>query len=144
MVRRGLAAANLHGQSRRLASTLVVAEHAEGKLGDSTLSVVTAAKAVGGDVSVLVAGSGAKAVAEQAAKVDGVSAVLAADDAAYDHAVAENVTGLLQDVQGAKSFSHIFFAATNEGKNIAPRLGAKLDVAPLSEVIEVLGEDTFK
>jgi len=142
IARRGLAA-NLHS-SRRYASTLVVAEHADGKLGEATLSVVTAAKAVGGDVSVLVAGSGAKDVAAQVANVDGVSAVLAADDASYDHAVAENVTGLVEAIQGSKSYSHIFFAATNVGKNIAPRLGAKLDVAPLAEVIEVLGEDTFK
>ncbi|GBG30966.1 Electron transfer flavoprotein subunit alpha, mitochondrial [Hondaea fermentalgiana] len=140
MARRGLAAS----AQARMASTLVLAEHAEGAIADSTLSVVSAAKAIGGDVTVLVAGADAAKIAEQAAKIDGVSSVLAAGDAAYDHGIAENITALLQSVQDSKSFSHILFAASNDGKNIMPRLGAKLDVQPVSDILEVLGEDTFK
>lgn len=128
----------------RLASTLVVGESVGGKLSDATLSVITAAGKVGGDVSVLVFGSDADKVAAAAAKVKGVKSVLAAQDAAYDHAVAENVTGLLAEVQKGKKFSHVLFAATNEGKAIAPRLAAKLDVSLLSEVLKITSEDTFQ
>lgn len=125
----------------RAASTLVVAEHAGAKLSEQTLSVVTAASKVGGDVTVLVAGSDAEPVSKEAAGVAGVSKVLCANDAAYDHGIAENMSGL---VAGLDGYSHIFFASTNEGKNIAPRVCAKLDVSPISDVLEVLGEDSFK
>jgi len=137
MFKRGFVAAH----SARAASTLVVAEHAGVKLSDQTLSTVTAASKIGGDVHVLVAGSDADKVSEQASGVTGVSAVLSANDTAYDHAVAENVTGL---VAGLTGYSHILFAATNEGKNIAPRVAAKLDVSPISDILEVVSEDTFK
>lgn len=140
VVRRGLATS----VSTRFASTLVIAEHANGKLGDSTLNVVNAASQIGGDVTVLVAGSDSDAVSTQAAAVSGVSSVISASDSSYDHSVAENVTSLVETLQGDKSFSHIFFASTNEGKNIAPRLAANLDVSILSDVIEVNSEDTFK
>jgi len=130
--------------SSRAASTLVLAEHAEGKLAEPTLSVISAAGKLGGDITVLVAGADAEAVAKQAASVSGVTTVLAAADAAFDHGVAENLTPLLESIQKDKSFSHIFFSATNEGKNIAPRLCAKLDVSIISDILEVQGEDTFK
>jgi len=128
----------------RSASTLVVGEHVDGKLSDQTLSVVTAAKSFGGDVTVLVAGAGADSAASAAASVDGVTNVLCAKDDVYSHGVAENVTGLLESVQADKSFSHILLSASNDGKNIAPRLCAKLDVSVISDVLEVLGEDSFK
>uniref|UniRef100_A0A7S2RG28 Electron transfer flavoprotein subunit alpha n=1 Tax=Mucochytrium quahogii TaxID=96639 RepID=A0A7S2RG28_9STRA len=134
LARRGFA-------QQRFASTLVVAEHRQGVLGEQTLNVVTAAKQVG-DVTVLVAGSEAGQVASKAATIDGVSSVLSATDASCDHGVSENVTKLIQELPG--SYSHIFFAATNEGKSIAPRLAAKLDVALIPEILEVVSEDTFK
>jgi len=130
--------------SRRFASTLVYSESSDGKLGEQTLNVITAATEVGGDVSVLTVGTDCAAIAEILSKVNGVSAVLTADDASYDHAVAENVTTLLASIQAEKKFSHIFFAETNLGKNIAPRLAAKMDVAPIGGITKVLGEDTFE
>ncbi len=128
--------------STRFASTLVVAEHSNGKLSDQTLAVVTAAKNVGGDITILVAGSNSDDISKQASTVSGVSKVLSASDPAYDNAVAENVAGLITAI--SKDYSHILFSATNEGKNIAPRVCAKLDTSPVSEILSVVSEDTFK
>lgn len=129
--------------SGRNASSLVIAEHANGEVDASILHAVTAAKACGGPVSVLVAGSGAGAVAEKAAKIAGVDTVIAVDDEAQDHNVAENMTSLVESLQSSKSFSHIIVAATNSGKNVLPRLSAKLDVAAVSDILSVESENTF-
>ncbi|MED5239439.1 MAG: FAD-binding protein [Pseudomonadota bacterium] len=123
-------------------SVLVYAEHDNAALNKVTLSVVAAAKAIGGDITVLVAGKGCGAVAEEAAKVDGVSKVLCADNEAYEHQLAENVGDLVAEV--AADYTHVLAAATTTGKNFAPRTAALLDVAQVSEISEVIDADTFK
>jgi Electron transfer flavoprotein, alpha subunit len=123
-------------------TTLVIAEHDNAQLKGATLNAVAAAAAIGGDIHVLVAGSGAQAVADQAAKIAGVSKVILADGAALEHGLAENVA--TQVLQVAGNYSHILFPATANGKNIAPRVAAKLDVAQISDIIGVDSADTFQ
>ena len=123
-------------------SVLVYAEHDNATLGAVTLNVVAAAKELGSDITVLVAGKGCAAVADAAAKVDGVSKVLLADNDAYEHQLAENVAELLAEV--GKDYGHILAAATTTGKNFAPRVAALLDVGMVSEIMSVESEDTFK
>ena len=122
-------------------SVLVLAEHDNQELKDATLSAVTAASKLGGDVHVLVAGSNARAVAEAAAKVQGVSKVLLADNPAYEHALAENVAPLIEGLMA--NYDAVVAPATTRGKNILPRVAAKLDVAQISDIISVEGPDTF-
>jgi len=122
-------------------STLVVAEHEAGALRPATLSVIAAAKAIGNDVTVLLAGQGAGDVATAAAAVDGVSRVLHADDAAYAQEIAENIANLVLSV--ADGFTHILFAATAAGKNVMPRVAAVLDVSGISDITSVESADTF-
>ncbi|WP_295797657.1 FAD-binding protein [uncultured Microbulbifer sp.] len=123
-------------------SILVIAEHDNAELKGATLNTIAAAKAIGGDIEVLVAGSGCGAVAEAAAKVEGVSKVLAADNAAYEHQLAENVAKLVADL--GKNYSHVLAPATTTGKNMLPRAAALLDVQPISDIIAVESPDTFK
>lgn len=122
-------------------STLVIAEHNNSALAPVTLNVVAAAKAIGNEITVLVAGAGCGAVAEEAAKVDGVAKVLVADNAAYANQLAENLGLLVADL--GKGFTHILAAATTTGKNFLPRVAAVLDVEQISEVIRVDSADTF-
>lgn len=131
------------GSSGRYASTLVLAEHAGNALGAQTLNAVSAATAIGHPVTVLVAGGDTEGVAAEAAKVNGVDRVLHAPDGCYDHAVAEPMAALILAAQAANSFTHIVAPSTNESKAILPRVAVKLDVAPISDVLEVKGEDTF-
>ncbi|WP_411686720.1 FAD-binding protein [Acinetobacter indicus] len=123
-------------------SILVIAEHDNKALNGATLNVVAAAQKIGGDITVLVAGSGAQAVADQAAKVAGVSKVLLADDAAYANQLAENVAKLVAEL--GKGYSHILTASTTTGKNILPRAAALLDVSMITDIIAVDGPKTFK
>lgn len=123
-------------------TNLVIAEHDNAQLKAATLSAVAAAAAIGGDVHILVAGSGAQAVADQAAKVAGVSKVILADNASLEHGLAENVAAQVLEV--ASAYSHILFPATAAGKNVAPRVAAKLDVAQISDIISVESADTFQ
>ncbi|ANF82201.1 electron transfer flavoprotein subunit beta [Acinetobacter sp. NCu2D-2] len=123
-------------------SILVIAEHDNKALNAATLNVVAAAQKIGGDITVLVAGSGAQAVADQAAKVAGVSKVLLADDAAYANQLAENVAKLVAEL--GKGYSHILAASTTTGKNILPRAAALLDVSMITDVIAVDSANTFK
>ncbi|MGB3426321.1 MAG: FAD-binding protein [Castellaniella sp.] len=122
-------------------SILVIAEHDNVQLGAATRNAVAAAAAIGGDVHVLVAGSGARAVADQAAQVAGVSKVLLADGASLAEGLAENLAA--QVLAAAGGHSHILFAATASGKNVAPRVAAKLDVAQISDIVAVESADTF-
>ena len=122
-------------------STLILVEHENGQIRPATLNVVTAATQLGGDIHLLVAGSGAGAVADLAAKIAGVSKVLHADDAAYANELAENLSALV--IKHAQGYSHILFAATAAGKNVMPRVAALLDVSGISDIIEVKSEDTF-
>ncbi len=121
---------------------LVIAEHSNVALGAATLNTVTAAKAIGGDIHVLVAGAGSDAVAQAAAKIEGVSKVLSADNAAFAHQLPENVAPLIAEV--GKDYTHILASATTNGKNIMPRVAALLDVDQISEIIAVESADTFK
>lgn len=122
-------------------STLVIADHNKGELAGSTLSVIAAAKAIGGDIDVLVAGKDIGGVAEQAAKVDGVKKVLAADNDAYGHDLAENLSLLIAEV--GKGYSHLIASAGTVGKDTMPRVAAMLDVAQISDIMGVQSEDTF-
>ena len=121
---------------------LVVAEHSNGALAPATLNVVSAASRIGGQIHVLVAGEGVSAVAEQAARIAGVSKVWLADNPAYAHSLPENIAPLV--VSLAKDVSHVLAAATSHGKNYLPRVAALLDVEQISEIISVESPDTFK
>ena len=123
-------------------SNLVIAEHDNKALNGATLNVVAAAQKIGGDITVLVAGSGAQAVADQAAQVAGVSKVLLADNAAYAHQLAENVAKLVAEL--GKGYSHILAASTSNGKNVLPRAAALLDVSMITDIIAVESPTTFK
>ena len=123
-------------------SILVIAEHDNKALNGATLNVVAAAQKIGGDITVLVAGSGAQSVADQAAKVAGVSKVLLADNAAYAHQLAENVAALVAQI--GKGYSHILATSTTTGKNVLPRAAALLDVSMISDIIAVESPKTFK
>ena len=123
-------------------TSLVIAEHDNASIKGATLNTVTAALACGGDVHVLVAGHNASAAAAAAAKITGVSKVLHAEAEGFAHGLAENVAA--QVLALAASYSHILFPATASGKNIAPRVAAKLDVGQLSDVSKVDSPDTFE
>ncbi|MFJ6324692.1 MULTISPECIES: electron transfer flavoprotein subunit alpha/FixB family protein [unclassified Rhizobium] len=121
---------------------LLLADHDNAHLSDQTAKALTAAAKIGGDVHVLVAGAGAKAAAEQAAKLAGVSKVLVAEDASLANNLAEPLAALIVSLAG--SYDTILGAATSVGKNVLPRVAALLDVAQVSEIIEVVSADTFK
>jgi electron transfer flavoprotein alpha subunit len=123
-------------------SILVVAEHDNTALKPVTLNVIAAAKKLGGDLDVLVAGAGCKSVAEQAAAIGGVKKVLLADNPAYGHQLAENVALLVVEI--GKNYSHVLTGHTTAGKNFLPRVAALLNVAQISDIIAVEGQDTFK
>ena len=123
-------------------STLVLAEHDNVSLKAATLSAVTAASQMGGDVHVLVVGANCSAAAEAAAAVAGVSKVLVADNAAYEHQLAENVSLLVAEL--AADYDNVVAAATSAAKNTLPRVAALLDVAQISEIMSVESADTFK
>jgi electron transfer flavoprotein alpha subunit len=123
-------------------TTIVIAEHDNTALKPATLNTVTAALQCGGDVHVLVAGHNAATVAAAAAQVAGVAKVIHIDADTLAHGIAENVTAQVQAI--AAGYSHILFAATASGKNIAPRLAAKLDVAQISDITKVVSPDTFE
>lgn len=122
-------------------SVLVLADHDNANLGGATLNAVTAAGEMGGDVHVLVAGNGCAAVADEAAKVSGVSKVILVEDAAYANSLAENVADLIVSMAG--SYDVIMAPATTSGKNVLPRVAALLDVAQISEITEIVSADTF-
>ncbi|HEX5372188.1 MAG TPA: FAD-binding protein [Aquabacterium sp.] len=123
-------------------TALVIAEHDNNSIKSATLNVVTAAKALGGDVHVLVAGSNAGAAAAAAAQIAGVSKVLHADGAQFADGLAENLAAQVLAV--ASAYSHLLFPATASGKNVSPRVAAKLDVAQVSEITKVVSPDTFE
>ena len=123
-------------------SILVVAEHDNSENKSATLVTIAAAQAIGGDIDVLIAGSGVDGVASQVAAVPGVSRVLVADNAAYEHQLAENLGDLVAEV--AAPYSHVLASHTANGKGIMPRVAAKLGVAQVSDIISVESPDTFK
>ncbi|RUU87024.1 electron transfer flavoprotein subunit alpha/FixB family protein [Mesorhizobium sp. M7A.F.Ca.MR.176.00.0.0] len=121
---------------------LLLADHDNAHLSDQTAKALTAATKIGGDVHVLVAGAGVKAAAQQAAKLAGVSKVLVAEDSSLANNLAEPLAALIVSLAG--SYDTIIGAATSVGKNVMPRVAALLDVAQVSEIIEVVSPDTFK
>jgi electron transfer flavoprotein alpha subunit len=123
-------------------TTLLVAEHDNRALKDATAKALTAARALGADVHVLVAGKDAKGVADAAAKLAGVAKVLLADDGAYEHALAEPTAALVVSLAG--SYDAIVAPATTAAKNFMPRVAALLDVMQISEIIKVVAPDTFE
>ena len=122
--------------------TLVIAEHDNTSLKTATLNAVAAAGALGGDVDILVAGAGCGAVADAAAQVPGVSKVICADNGAYEHQLAENVSLLVAEL-GA-DYDNLLAPSTANGKNIMPRVAALLDVGQISDILAVESADTFK
>ena len=123
-------------------TTLVIAEHDNASIKSATLNTVTAAVACGGDVHVLVAGHNAGEAAKAAAQIAGVAKVLHADAAGLEHGLAENVAAQVLAI--ASNYSHILFPATASGKNVAPRVAAKLDVSQISDITTVDSPDTFE
>ena len=123
-------------------STLVIAEHDNTNLKPATLNTVAAANVIGGAVHILVAGNACQSVADEAAAVDGVEKIILADDSAYENQLAEGTANLIKSI--ANDYSHILAPATTFGKNVLPRLSALLDVQQISEITEVVSEDTFK
>ena len=121
---------------------LLVADHDNATLSDQTNKALTAASQIGGDVHVLVAGKGAKAAADAAAKLSGVSKVLLADGDDYAHSLAEPLAALIVSLAG--SYDTIITAATTSGKSVFPRVAALLDVVQISEITDVISSDTFK
>ncbi|AEP30038.1 electron transfer flavoprotein subunit alpha/FixB family protein [Brumicola nitratireducens] len=122
-------------------SVLVYAEHDNESLKTETNKLVHAALGASSDIVILVAGSGCAAVADAAAKISGVSKVILADNAVYEHQLPENIADLV--VELAADYTHVFAAATTTGKNFMPRVAALLDVAQISDIIKVESEDTF-
>ncbi|RKR65829.1 electron transfer flavoprotein alpha subunit apoprotein [Acidovorax sp. 94] len=123
-------------------SVLVIAEHNNASIKGATLNTVTAAVACGGDVHVLVAGHNAGAAAAAAAQIAGVAKVIHADAPGLEHGLAENVAAQVLAIAG--NYSHILFPATASGRNVAPRVAAKLDVAQVSDITKVISGDTFE
>ena len=123
-------------------AVLILAKHDNASLNDATAKTVTAAKAMGGDITVLVAGENAAAVAEAAAKLEGVSKVVHVEGAGLGHRLAEPLTDLVVSMAGP--FEHIVFPATTSGKNVAPRVAALLDVMLISDITGVVSGDTFE
>jgi electron transfer flavoprotein alpha subunit len=123
-------------------STLVIAEHDNTNLKPATLNTVAAASVIGGAVHILIAGNACQSVADEAAAVEGVEKVILADDSAYENQLAESTANLIKSISA--DYSHILAPATTFGKNVLPRLSALLDVQQISEITEVVSEDTFK
>ena len=122
-------------------STLIVAEHDNAALRPVTLSVVAAAQAIGAEFDIVIAGSGCATVADEAAQIGGAGKVLLADNGAYEHALAENVSALV--AQLAADYDHILAAHTTTGKNFLPRVAALLDSQMVSDILGVASPDTF-
>jgi len=123
-------------------SILVVVEHDNEELKGATLNTVTAAKEIGSEIDLLVAGFSCDSVADQACSISGIGKVLVANNESYKNFLAENIGTLISEV--GKGYSHILAAATSNGKNFMPRVAALLDVSQVSEIISVLSEDTFE
>lgn len=122
-------------------SNLVIVEHDNNEVAVATLNAITAAQQIGGDIDLLVAGENCQSVADSAAQIAGVAKVKVADNAMFANHMAENLASLIVDI--AKDYSHVLVAATTFGKNMMPRASALLDVAQISEIVEVKSADTF-
>lgn len=121
---------------------LILAEHDNKQLSDNTLNVVTAAKKIGGDIDILIAGHTCDNVCSQAAQITGINKVIKCDNAALENGLAENIAPVVADI--AKTYTHVLTAASTYGKNILPRVSAILDVQQISDIISIESTDTFK
>jgi len=121
---------------------LVIADHDNESIGQPTLVTIAAAIEIGGDIEILVAGGNCAAAGEAASKIAGISKVLVADNAAYEHQLAENIADLVVEI--GQNYSHILSPTTSAGKNYLPRIAALLDVAQISDISGVVSEDTFE
>jgi electron transfer flavoprotein alpha subunit len=124
-------------------SILIIAEHDHSRLNPAVLTTLDAAKQIGGDIDILVAGHNCSAAADEAAKADGVAKVLKADDPAYSHFLAENMAALIVEQVKTGGYSHVLAPATTTGKNILPRVAALLDMQQISDIIGIESADTF-
>ena len=122
-------------------SNLVIVEHDNNEVAAATLHAVTAAQQIGGDIDLLVAGENCAAVAEAAAGIAGVNKVKVADNPVFGHHLAENLASLI--VEQSSEYTHVLASATTFGKNVMPRAAALLDVAQISDIVEVKSDDTF-
>ena len=123
-------------------SILVVAEHDNQEIKGATFNTITAAKEIGSEIDLLVAGFSCDSVVEQACSIPGIGKVLIANNESYNNFLAENIGALVSEV--GKGYSHILAAATSNGKNFMPRVAALLDVSQVSEITSVISEDTFE
>ena len=123
-------------------SILVIAEHDNSNLKGSTLNTITAASLLDGEISVLIAGSNMNSVVEEAQKIDGVSKILTCDSDSYSNSIAEDLSSLI--IANSDGYTHILAPATTFGKNLMPRISAKLDSQQISDIISVESADTFK
>ena len=123
-------------------SILVIAEHDNNEIKAATLNTITAAKEIGSDIDLLIAGYNCSGLAESSTSIDGIRKVLLADKQAYENFLAENISSLIYKI--ADSYSHILAPATTNGKNYLPRVAALLDVAQISEISSVISEDTYE
>lgn len=126
----------------RLLSTLAIIDHSKNKIAPGSFSAVTAARQLG-PVTLLVAGSNTTGVAEQGAKLEGIEKVLLVDNGAYDHGISESFASLVSTVVKDGGFTHVVAASSSLGKDVLPRIGALLDVQPISDVIRIENEHTF-
>src|SRR5690606_13320854 len=139
--RRGRTGRQTQDRGGPVMAVLVIADHDGQTVRETTHTTVTAGVAIGGDIDILVVGQGAKAAAESAAKIAGVRKVLLAESAALGHQLAEAVEATVVSLAGG--YDAILSPASMDGKNFMPRIAAKLDVAPISDIVEVVGPDTF-
>merc|ERR1719487_2731735 len=127
---------------QRWASSLVIAEHDSSAISAGTLSTITAASKIGGEITVLVAGKNIDAATKHASTVANVTKVLALNNDALEHSLAEDMSTVVEQV--AKKYTHILAPSTNNGKNFLPRAAALLDCSPLTDIVAVVDESTFK
>lgn len=132
-----------HDTLRRLASTLAVLEQRDGKLNMASLASISAAQKLGGSIHGFVAGGGAKGVAEQASKIEGLEKVVYVDNGAYDRGLPENFAPLLVENIKKGGYTHVLAGHSAFGKNLMPRVAALLDVQQISDITDIQGEDTF-
>ncbi len=125
-------------------SVLVIAEHNNNEISDATLSTITAAKKLGGDITVLVGGNGCAQAATKASTIEGVAKVLKADDASLDHFLAENMAPVITEAVKKNGYKTVLAPGTTFGKNVMPRVAALLDVQQITDIISVENTDTFK
>lgn len=125
-------------------SVFIIADHNNEKIADATLSTIAAAKKLGGDITLLVAGNGCDAAAQMATGIEGIAKVLKADSPALDHKIAENIAPLAVEAIKSGGYKAVLAPGTTMGKNILPRVAAMLDVQQITDIIAVEGADTFK